>query len=259
VAKHRRVGPERSGNTTPICGNANRSSAHLLQSCVSHGAAGQALQIFEFRGSEVRAILINGEPWFVARDVAHALSYGRTQEAIRHLDDDERRRWRIDTPLEDRGKVVLLSGPDSTVGAPRAHSECKDVSTLARPGGHSADHANGVLFGSTGTRAGGGRDAAPQNHPESLRMLAAQIEATGAAEARGAALEAAARAWEPSPVRAGTTPSVTPRRSCHGTRRSRLAASACSRPWSRWAWSSWKRSVAETPTNQGRSTSTPAG
>lgn len=51
-----------------------------------------SLQIFnneEF--GEVRAVDINGEPWFVGKDVATALGYGNTQKAIRdHVDNEDK-------------------------------------------------------------------------------------------------------------------------------------------------------------------------
>lgn len=48
------------------------------------------LQIFnseEF--GEIRTVTINGEPWFVGKDVAEALGYERTADAIRqHVEED---------------------------------------------------------------------------------------------------------------------------------------------------------------------------
>lgn len=46
---------------------------------------------FNFHGSDVRVILRNGEPWFVASDVCAALGYANTSKAVAdHLDEDER-------------------------------------------------------------------------------------------------------------------------------------------------------------------------
>jgi len=38
---------------------------------------------------EVRTVLINGEPWFVAKDVCEVLCLGNVTEALRGLDDNE--------------------------------------------------------------------------------------------------------------------------------------------------------------------------
>ena len=38
---------------------------------------------------EVRTVLIDGEPWFVAKDVCEVLGLVNVTEALRGLDDDE--------------------------------------------------------------------------------------------------------------------------------------------------------------------------
>lgn len=50
-----------------------------------------AISVFEFQPScEVRVIVINDEPWFVAADVAAALDYSAAPQMTRNLDDDEK-------------------------------------------------------------------------------------------------------------------------------------------------------------------------
>ncbi len=40
---------------------------------------------------EVRTLEINGEPWFVGKDIAEALEYTNPRKAIReHVDDDDK-------------------------------------------------------------------------------------------------------------------------------------------------------------------------
>ena len=64
---------------------------------------------FQFEGHDVRAIAIDGEPWFVGKDVAEALGYSNTRKAIRdHLDDDEKLEERIVTSGQRR-KTVLIN------------------------------------------------------------------------------------------------------------------------------------------------------
>jgi prophage antirepressor-like protein len=47
--------------------------------------------IFNFRNSQVRVIVREGEPWFVATDVCAALGYKNSRDAVAtHLDDDEK-------------------------------------------------------------------------------------------------------------------------------------------------------------------------
>ena len=58
------------------------------------------LQIFEnAEFGKVRAVEMNGEPWFVGKDVAEILGYERTADAIRvHVDDDDKGVGEIQTP-----------------------------------------------------------------------------------------------------------------------------------------------------------------
>lgn len=56
--------------------------------------------VFKFQTHEVRTILKDGEPWFVASDVAKALDYRDAEVAARHLDDDEKVVHLMGVPLE---------------------------------------------------------------------------------------------------------------------------------------------------------------
>lgn len=42
----------------------------------------QAMQLFKFESAEVRVVTIDGEPWFVARDVALVLGYANAADAV---------------------------------------------------------------------------------------------------------------------------------------------------------------------------------
>ena len=58
------------------------------------------LQIFknaEF--GSIRSITVNGEPFFVGKDVAEILGYANPQKAVRdHVDDDDKGVNEMDTP-----------------------------------------------------------------------------------------------------------------------------------------------------------------
>lgn len=47
-----------------------------------------ALDIFQYEDQQVRTVIIDGEPWFVARDVTKALGLGNGRDAISRLDQD---------------------------------------------------------------------------------------------------------------------------------------------------------------------------
>lgn len=48
------------------------------------------LQIFNYQTKEVRTVIKNGEPWFVAKDVCEVLELGNPSQALTRLDEDER-------------------------------------------------------------------------------------------------------------------------------------------------------------------------
>lgn len=50
---------------------------------------------FDFHGHSVRAVTIDGEPWFVASDVCRVLEVANTSQAMQALDDDERSMFNI--------------------------------------------------------------------------------------------------------------------------------------------------------------------
>ena len=50
------------------------------------------LQLFAFEGSQVRALEIKNEPWFVGKDVAEILGYKKARNAIaQHVDDEDKK------------------------------------------------------------------------------------------------------------------------------------------------------------------------
>ena len=48
------------------------------------------LQHYEFNGTMVRTVLVDGEPCFIARDICTVLEIGNTSQAVASLDEDER-------------------------------------------------------------------------------------------------------------------------------------------------------------------------
>lgn len=57
------------------------------------------MKIFENSGfGAVRVVDVNGEPWFVAKDVCECLDIGNSRDAVAALDEDEKGVDSIDTP-----------------------------------------------------------------------------------------------------------------------------------------------------------------
>lgn len=56
----------------------------------------------------VRTVLINGEPWFVGKDVAAALGYKNTKDAlIKHIESEDKRRSRIATTSSEQDMTII--------------------------------------------------------------------------------------------------------------------------------------------------------
>lgn len=138
------------------------------------------LQKFMYSHQEVRSTVINGEPWFVAKDVCDVLEILNSRDALNRLDEDEKDVVSTDT-LGGKQNVSIVneSGLYSLILGSRK-PEAKQfkrwithevIPMIRKTGGY-------VL---------------PQTMPETLRLLAAEIEKNQAIEAenRQLALQAA--------------------------------------------------------------------
>lgn len=56
-----------------------------------------ALDIFQYAGQQVRTVIVDGEPWFVAADVCRILEHTNPSMAVAALDDDEKGLRNVDT------------------------------------------------------------------------------------------------------------------------------------------------------------------
>ena len=66
------------------------------------------LSCFQYAANDFRAVLVDGDPWFVAADVVSILGIGRVHDAVRGLDADERGTDTIRTPGGDQ-EVTIVS------------------------------------------------------------------------------------------------------------------------------------------------------
>lgn len=66
------------------------------------------LELFNFEGSEVRTLTIDGNPYFVGKDIAEILGYKNTKDALsKHVDSEEKRGSRIATPSGTQTMTVI--------------------------------------------------------------------------------------------------------------------------------------------------------
>lgn len=60
------------------------------------------------RFGKIRALTIDGEPWLVGKDVAAALGYKDTVNALKaHVDPDDKKGWQITTPSGNQTATVI--------------------------------------------------------------------------------------------------------------------------------------------------------
>lgn len=68
------------------------------------------VQLFENGEWKVRAIKIDGEPWFVGADVADALGYKNTRDALnRHVDDDDKNTVAFHDGIQGNPNMVVIN------------------------------------------------------------------------------------------------------------------------------------------------------
>lgn len=66
------------------------------------------IQVWNYESSEVRTVQVNGEPWFVGKDVATVLGYSNTRDAIaRHVDEEDKAGVGIHDGSQMREVVVV--------------------------------------------------------------------------------------------------------------------------------------------------------
>lgn len=68
----------------------------------------QNIKSFDYNGQEVRTVEMNGQPWFVGKDVAGVLGYTDTNKAIAmHVDEDDKLNDKTASSLGQRGGWLI--------------------------------------------------------------------------------------------------------------------------------------------------------
>jgi prophage antirepressor-like protein len=142
----------------------------------SFGLGGE-LSIFRHDGADVRVVVIDGEPWFVAADVARVLGYRMASDFTRRLDEDEKGTHSARTPggaqdvtiISESGLYVAVIGSQAANARAFKRWVTHDViPSIRRTGQYIAPTA----------------PALPQSYAEALRELAATVERNEVLEAR---------------------------------------------------------------------------
>jgi anti-repressor protein len=154
---------------------------------------GAAVHRFPETGQDVRTILIDGEPWFVAMDVCRVLDIGRTHDAVRGLDPDERGTDTIRTPGGDQ-QVSIVS--EAGLYALIMRSRKKEARAFRR----WITHEVLPSIRRTGAYSAPQRAVPALDTPEGILAMATAFRAAAedlvGARQRVAELEPAAEAWQ---------------------------------------------------------------
>ncbi|MEK4108175.1 phage antirepressor [Paenibacillus sp. FSL R10-2791] len=129
------------------------------------------LQRFMYSNQEVRSTVIDGQPWFVAKDVCDVLEISNNRDALNRLDEDEKDVVSTDT-LGGMQNVSVVNEPglySLILGSrkPEAKQFKRWITHEVIP---SIRKTGGYMI--------------PQTMPETLRLLAAEIEKNQAIEAK---------------------------------------------------------------------------
>ena len=135
------------------------------------------ISIFRHEGVDIRTLVIDGEPWWVASDLSQALGYSATSAMLRSLDAEDKGVQDLHTPGGMQA-VAIVSEPGMYSAilrsqAPNASDFKRWVTrevlpTIRKTGGYSRSEVN----------------ALPQSYGEALRMLADEVETRAALEAK---------------------------------------------------------------------------
>ena len=70
-----------------------------------------AIMPFEFESTAVRAVIVNGEPWFVGKDVCDALGIRNTRHALSRLAADEKNTVVISDGIRGNPNFAVINEP----------------------------------------------------------------------------------------------------------------------------------------------------
>src|SRR5690606_38357704 len=152
------------------------------------GPGRELITTFHYGDRPVRTVLVDGEPWFVAADVARLLGYRMASDMTRRLDPEDRGTRSVRTPsgqqemtiISEAGLYAAILG--SQVPGAREFKRWvthEVLPAIRRTGRYEVQPAYQL----------------PQTYAEALRELADQVERTEQLRAQVAQLAPRAHSW----------------------------------------------------------------
>lgn len=176
-----------------------------------------ALQPFAFEGTDVRVVVLDGEPWWLAGDVCAVLEIRNVAQSVSYLDDDEKRQV---SPNLISSEVAAGGRDPWLINEPGLWSlTLKSRKPQAKPFKRWITHDVLPEIRKTGSYSiapperTGTELTIPQNLPDALRAYAASLERIDAMALEVAELDATNRKLSPKAARADqyeANPGITP-------------------------------------------------
>ncbi|WP_420537885.1 Bro-N domain-containing protein [Leuconostoc mesenteroides] len=68
------------------------------------------VEVFNFETNDIRTVVIDSEAWFVGKDVADALGYTKSRNALtKHVDEDDALKWGVTDNLGRLQETTLIN------------------------------------------------------------------------------------------------------------------------------------------------------
>jgi len=131
----------------------------------------ELMRVFDYEGAQVRTVIRDGQPWFVAKDVCNILEITNSRDAVARLDEDEKGVVSTDTP---GGSQQLQAVTESGLYVLVLSSRKQEAKSFKRWVTHD------VL---PQIRQTGTYNLIPKTLPEALRAYANEVERRQALEA----------------------------------------------------------------------------
>lgn len=143
----------------------------------------QLQRLFEYQGKQVRTIIRDGEPWFVAKDVCEVFSDTNYRRSVARLDDDEKGVSPVSTPggvqemtvINEAGLYSLLFHMQPQKKSHMSHEQYEQRVQALKKFKRWVTHEVLPSIRKTGTYSVT-QYRLPQTYAEALRMLADEVE-----------------------------------------------------------------------------------
>lgn len=147
------------------------------------------LAVFRYTGQDLRAVTIDGQPWFVAADVCRVLEHTNPTMALAGLDDDEKGLSNVETPGGTQAMAVVSEPGLYALIIRSRKAEAREFKRWIT-------HTVLPAIRQTGSYAAEVERVMPHNFASALRELLQEVESHDETRAELAEALPRAEAWD---------------------------------------------------------------